>query len=213
MRDSPWRYKYNFIVNYRAIGFDYAGVLVSIQSRMQGISEIVDLPTDELRKVYFQNNALFNINEVPYHEFWRILLRKIGKEEKSDEVLRYVVSRETQTINNDMVALLDRLRSLKFKVGLLSNNSKGAAAKMRQEGFGEHVDVLMVSAEVGYQKPSPEIFRLFAEKLGVRTDELIFIDDSKQSLSLADEIGFHPILFTSYDNLVREFTSLGVLPY
>ncbi len=200
-------------MHYRAIGFDYGGVLVSLWPLMQDVSAILDVPVEELRKIFFENNTLINIDHVPYHEFWQIILRKLHKEKKSEEVAKYItaVLKQTSTIDQNMLALLDRLRSLQFKVGILSNNSREGAAKMREEGFEKRVDVCMISVEVGHQKPSPEIFQLFTQKLGVRADELIFIDDSKQSLLCAKEIGFYPILFTSYDNLVTELTSLGVL--
>ena len=82
---------------------------------------------------------------------------------------------------------------------------------MRADGLDKHFDVFIVSAEVGVMKPDPEIFNLFAERLGVTLPELVFIDDSKRSLSAAVECGFEPVLFESYEQLVQSLNKRGIL--
>ncbi len=75
----------------------------------------------------------------------------------------------------------------------------------------KHFDVFLVSAEIGYVKPSAEAFKMLAENLGIKLSELVFIDDTQNSLSLSGEIGFQPILFKNYDCLVNELILLGIL--
>jgi HAD superfamily hydrolase (TIGR01509 family) len=68
----------------------------------------------------------------------------------------------------------------------------------------------MISGDVGLMKPDPAIFKLFMDQLGVTPEEFVFIDDAKPSLSTAQECGFSPILFRSYEGLVGELEELGV---
>ena len=41
----------------------------------------------------------------------------------------------------------------------------------------ELFEVVVVSGEVGWDKPAPEIYTMTIEKLGVRPEEVLFIDD------------------------------------
>ena len=75
----------------------------------------------------------------------------------------------------------------------------------------KHFDTIIISAEVGMSKPDPQIFQLFAQQLGVETTELIFIDDSENSLISAKEVGYTPILYTGYEELEEQLQNLGII--
>ena len=63
------------------------------------------------------------------------------------------------------------------KTGILSNSGPGAREAERCWGFEEITDDIVYSHEVGLQKPDPRIFALAADRLGVRPDEIVFLDD------------------------------------
>lgn len=178
---------------------------------IDGIASALKLPVDRVRKVYFENNHLINIEGVSIENFAKILTEKLRVPEKFADLLKKFQAHTEPEIDPMMLDLVDKLRSLDYKVGLLSNNRKEAAVHMRAIGLDKHFDTLIVSAEVGMQKPSRQIFELFAKNLGVSPHELIFIDDSPQSLLPSKEIGFHPILFKDYDSLIENLKALGVL--
>lgn len=113
--------------------------------------------------------------------------------------------------NRPVLDLVDTLRNSGYKTGLLSNNTLEAAEMMRGEGINTHFDAFIVSAEVGMMKPDPSIYALLCQQLSVQPSELIFIDDSKKSLSTAEECGFTPVLFTDYESLVRDLKRLSAL--
>lgn len=114
-------------------------------------------------------------------------------------------------LNQNVLDLVDKLHNLGYRTGLLSNNSREKASMMRAEGLDSHFDVFHISAETGYVKPEPEAFSYLADELGVDLNELVFIDDSENSLSTAADCGYTPILFESYDQLARELTELGII--
>src|SRR5690606_36635700 len=116
-----------------------------------------------------------------------------------------------KSINQNVVDLIKQLRNEDYKTGLLSNNSKDGANKMRATGIDKYFDVFVVSAEAGMMKPDRKIFELFEKQLGVQLQELVFIDDANKSLSAARECGFTPILFESYEQLVGTLKKLEVL--
>ena len=63
------------------------------------------------------------------------------------------------------------------KTGIVSNSGPGAREAERCWGFEEITDDIVYSHEVGLRKPDPRIFVLAAERLGVRPDEIVFLDD------------------------------------
>ncbi len=101
--------------------------------------------------------------------------------------------------------LLQRLKS-KFKIAIISNNF-GAEQKSKIDvcGFGKYLDAVVTSAEVGFTKPSPEIFLLALDKLGCSADEAIMIGDSWESdIVGARNAGIRSIWFNRYGNKCPE---------
>lgn len=74
-----------------------------------------------------------------------------------------------------------------IRTGLLSN-SWGAQNYDRRR-FEELFDVLVVSGEEGIRKPSPEIYAIAAERMGMEPAELVFVDDLKGNLKPARALG------------------------
>ena len=60
-------------------------------------------------------------------------------------------------------------------------------------------------------KPDKRIFDIFCKKINIKNDELIFIDDSENSLKNANEVGYTPVLFKNVDDLKKKLKELGVL--
>lgn len=196
---------------YTAIGFDYGGVLNHSKSALPSISKILGVSEDKLRAIYYPLNTLANVDNMSYEDLWSKIATDLGQGEKAQEVVDAIHEAWDLSYNQDMLNLIDELRAKNFKVGLLSNNTRENGDRMREDGLEKYFDVFMISAEVGYQKPSHEIFNLFCEKLDIQPSELIFTDDSESSLRLSSEIGYHPILFKNYEGLRSELTHLGIL--
>jgi putative hydrolase of the HAD superfamily len=77
--------------------------------------------------------------------------------------------------------LLQQLRREgKYKIGLVSNFAHPDALKKTLERFdiAKYFDASIISGEVKWRKPSPEIFRKALQALNVKALETIFIGDS-----------------------------------
>jgi FMN phosphatase YigB (HAD superfamily) len=73
------------------------------------------------------------------------------------------------------------------------------------------VDVVIISAEIGYQKPHKEAFDILFGRLGLAPGQVIFVDDSAKSLEKASEIGYIPILFKDNEQLNDDLRKLGIV--
>ena len=205
-------------MRYKAVGFDYGGVIGGINSTGERFDEkvcnLLSISKETYDTTYYQLNHKINLGDIDSRaEFWKIFLEALGKSEKLDELL--VLENEStkyhQTIDLDMVDLIDKIHRLGYKTGLFSNTTLEGGNNMRKQGLDKHFDAFQISAEIKIMKPNPDGFKYFANQLGVELKELIFVDDAEKSLSTAKECGFTPILFTTKEKLIQQLCSLGIL--
>lgn len=77
----------------------------------------------------------------------------------------------------DTKAVLDALKG-KYKLAILSNGqSKSQHDKIDYCDMGEYFDEILVSGDVGVNKPRKEVFEIMADRLGVKPEECVFVGD------------------------------------
>lgn len=102
------------------------------------------------------------------------------------------------TLNVELTEYFRRLRP-EYRTGILSNSFAGARAKEQERyGFEDMADVIVYSHEAGILKPDPRIYHLTCERLGVRPEEAVFLDDTETAVDGARDIGMQAVL--SKDN-------------
>ncbi len=202
----------------KAIGFDYGGVIGGVGTTgvnfTKQICEILEVDDSTYKDVYFGMNYKINTGEIDnWHEFWKLFVDKLGKPDKYEAVvaLSDEADKHLQIVDQSMLTLVDTLRGKGYRTGLLSNTTADNGRKMRALGVDKHFDVFHISAETKLMKPSPNTFKHFAEALAVQPSELVFIDDAEKSLSTANDVGFVPVLFVSYDNVLEQLKEHKVL--
>lgn len=210
---------YNQNMNgFKAVGFDYGGVIGGYgfdgEKFAVEMSQAIGISVEEYKKRYYEINSLANTGEVNNTEdFWRLYLEKLGKLEKLSKVLEITRKSEKllENIDERLIKLVDKIRKKGYKTALLSNNSERNGGKMRHMGLDHHFDVFHISAETGFMKPQVEAFELLCRQLKISPEQLIFVDDSSMSLSSSTLLGFTPILYKGYDELVLDLINLGII--
>lgn len=199
-------------MTYKAIGFDWGGVLNGRPGKYfgMGLAELLDITEEQFKDAYFAHNKEFNQGLITLEELWIRVLADAGRTDRLEDTLRYVGNSSYDSPNEDVIALVDSLRSHGYKTALLSNNTVAKGEQLRTEGFDRHFDVFHISAETGIAKPEPQAFINLANDLEVEPSEMIFIDDTPKSLASSNEVGFTPVLFEDYEQLVAELQKLGV---
>lgn len=110
--------------------------------------------------------------------------------------------------NQELIDYAQKLRPA-HKLAVLSNCAAGVmdhffSPRERRQLFDEFI----VSAEVGVAKPQPEAFYLTCQRLGVKPDEAIFIDDIPGFCHVASEVGMHAIHYESNEQIRSEVEAL-----
>ncbi len=198
---------------FMAIGFDYGGVIQGHPKTLfrERLCTMLNVSPGEYKHAYYRHRHKINVGNISWAELWSAVLKDLGHSDRLDEVMALSHEVFGGPPSVQMLQLVDELKRLGYKVGLLSNNNLANAQAMRDNGTAAHFYVFQVSAETGFMKPDPQAYQLFADALGATMKELIFIDDSELSLSSAKDCGYTPILFSSYDNTVIQLIELGVL--
>jgi len=91
--------------------------------------------------------------------------------------------------------------------GLISN-SWGAGLSYDMSLLDELFEAIVISGDVGMHKPEPAIYMLGAEKLGLRPEECVFVDDLRENCQGAEEVGMTAILHRGADKTVPELERL-----
>jgi HAD superfamily hydrolase (TIGR01509 family) len=184
----------------KAIVFDCFGVLVKSGHNVlrQDFPELKDLVDD------MQAKSDFGI--LSRLEFNHTIARKTGLAPKEiDE--RYW---GTNKYNYEVIDFAYDLKtSGKFKVGLLSNISRD----WMDESFAifnekNLFDEVILSGDINVVKPNPLIFKMMAEKLGVKPYECIMIDDVADNINGARIAGMHGIVFFSAQQIKEDLSNI-----
>jgi putative hydrolase of the HAD superfamily len=75
----------------------------------------------------------------------------------------------------DGKAALIKLKQMGLKIGIVANQPKSSADRLKQDNLLEFIDFLGISAIVGIEKPDSAIFKLAIEKLLLPAEQIIHI--------------------------------------
>jgi len=77
---------------------------------------------------------------------------------------------------SNMKEILDDLNG--FRLGMITNGRQDVQfANIQALGLDRIMDAILISESEGVSKPDPEIFRRAAERLGVKTEECVYVGD------------------------------------
>lgn len=105
-----------------------------------------------------------------------------------------------------MLDAVRRAREARIHTGLVSNS--WGTRRYPRELLAELFDGVVISGEVGIRKPSPEIYRLGAERIGLEPAACVFVDDLPFNLSPAAELGMATVHHRSAEQTIDELERL-----
>jgi glucose-1-phosphatase len=97
------------------------------------------------------------------------------------------------------------------RLALLSNTDPIHVAHMEATfPFVRHFPVRVYSCRVGASKPAPLIYHHALREVDALPEEAMFIDDMRENAVAAATLGINAFHFTSADELLAEFSRLGL---
>lgn len=134
-----------------------------------------------------------------YWEWWYgELLRLVGVKQNIEEYalgmfVEYIFD-SGFTLDPEAPILLESLRPY-FTLGIISNAPVRLWEILNREGLSSPLDVVVISSEVGAEKPDREIFEIALKRVGLVASKAIYVGDSLVADILsAEKAGLVPIL-------------------
>ncbi len=153
----------------------------------------------ELARTHFELVMDFDRGEMTSRQFYEEVIHRF----KAKIAFRtfYDIYNDVFSLNQPVLETLKGLRS-KYRLVLLSNTDVMRFSFVRQN-FPEIFlfDAYVLSYEVGYMKPHPQIYRAALEQAEAKPQECIFIDDREENIEGAQRLEINTILFTPQTNL------------
>jgi len=95
----------------------------------------------------------------------------------------------------DTIDILSFLKMMGLRTALVSNFDSRVYEVCEVHGILGYFDVYIISSEVGFAKPSPEIFKITLDRLGVKPEDCLHVGDSHSTDVLgAISVGIEPVL-------------------
>jgi epoxide hydrolase-like predicted phosphatase len=195
---------------YAAVLFDFGGVLTtSVWDSFAAFCRSEGLDDDAVKNLFRTDpEAMQELREletgaITEQEFERRFGLRLGLEDP-DHLIDSMFS--GMRPDPQMVAAVKELRAAGVLTGLLSNS--WSTAHYDRQLLEELFDAAVISAEVGMHKPQPEIYRLAAERLGVKPEECIFVDDLRENCEGAEAVGMTVVRHRDAPETIARLTEL-----
>lgn len=106
--------------------------------------------------------------------------------------------------------LIKEVQAKEVATAILSNEQADGqdADKIREWEFRGDVNAVVLSGEVGHEKPEREAFQAAADAIDVPLNECVMIDDDIMNVRAAVEYGMIGILHTAFERTAVEIQSL-----
>jgi putative hydrolase of the HAD superfamily len=181
----------------RALSVDLWGTLIEdepgpletyTQMRLQALwsvlSKYISVDYDAVVEVYKRVSKYKGFT--PPRDFAKIITLAFGVTsesilEEAGEAYEQSTYTYTPRVIPGARELLEYAKSIGLRVVVATNTSfsaTGVLKMLRNAGLGDYVDYVASSADLGVEKPNPEIFRAALRAVGVKPSEAIHIGDS-----------------------------------
>lgn len=197
----------------QAVVFDVGGVLVRTEDPLprQHLERRLGLSAGEAEYLVFNGEMgrAAQMGEITTEALWQWLQAHLNLD---DEGLRQF---QADFFGGDRLdhAMMQYIRQLRphYHTAIISNYKDDLHHFLQEEhAIADAFDLIVGSAYEKIMKPDARIFQRTLERLGVSSEESVFIDDFPHNVAGARAVGMHAIHFTPQINLWAELEKLGV---
>ena len=196
----------------KAVIFDYGGDLKTAHRLSDDIPTIFNVSQEEVKNQQENAAPLFSLLQrslIEEDEFWKRYSELIKKSvPKNCGELARKLYEKSLVFYPETTGFVKKLRKAKIKAAVLSNIIELQADIIRKNSGYEGFDVVVLSCEEKLEKPKPEIYLLASKRLGVKSEECIFIDDKKENISTAESLGMRTVAADSPGQVIKDVSNI-----
>jgi putative hydrolase of the HAD superfamily len=182
----------------RAVIYDFGEVLsyAPPPDTLAAIAELLQVTVAKFREYYYAERQDYDRGVLTGEQYWQAVARDAGTQLTQEQIewLRRTDVAMWSNVNPQMLAWAAQLRDEGMQTAVLSNMHEDMAKSVRTEfAWIRDFPCFVLSAEVGFAKPDPEIFQHCLECLKLKPSEALFIDDKPRNARAAEELGIAAI--------------------
>jgi putative hydrolase of the HAD superfamily len=199
----------------RAVIFDYGMVLSGPPEpgARARLLEISGLSPEVFDEHYWRYRLDYDRGTLTGHTYWRTIARDTGVSFSPEEI-EALIEQDVllwATVDPIMLDWVVRIRDSGMKIAILSNMGEDLLAYMRENfGWLDRFHHLTWSCELNLIKPMAGIYEHTLEKLGMRADAALFIDDRLENVEGARAVGIRSLLFRDARHLEEDLQREGL---
>ena len=199
-----------------AVIFDMDGVLIDSEPIHVGIEKLLfnKLGIDVSETVH--RSYMGASNEFMYSDLRSRfnLSESVTELIESDELFRsdYFHRLDTIPANDGLISLLSQIKTAGLKLAVATSSSPEIADLLLNKcGIASFFDAIVTTSEAGKSKPSPDVYLLAAQKIGVSPEDCIVFEDSPNGLLAAKSAGIFCVVIQSDSELIQKLSKADYL--
>jgi putative hydrolase of the HAD superfamily len=198
----------------RAVVFDYGKVLSGPANPVahQHLLELTRLPHAVFEEHYWSHRLEYDHGTLYGQTFWLEFARNASITLDQPTIDRLIAQDILlwADLNPGMLRWAAQVRAAGFRTGILSNMGEELLAHIKKNfPWIYNFDHCTWSCELGLVKPDAAIYQYTLERLGVRAEESLFLDDKSINVEGARRVGMHAILYRDMATLQDELARSG----
>ncbi|MGC8975011.1 MAG: HAD family hydrolase [Thermoprotei archaeon] len=159
--------------------------LMRVRALYEGLSRFKELSLEDVARVY---ESLKFAREYLSAESLASMIAlalgiKLSYRKLKELTASYVRSTRNfvPKVNKEVYDVIPEMKKLGLKIAVVSNTSfpeEAVIAMLENLRLAHYFDVIVSSSSLGYNKPSPKIYKYLVRKLGLRPQEVLHVGDS-----------------------------------
>ncbi len=198
--------------NFKLLLFDLGKVILPFDIRLatRAFEKASPLSSEEIVRAVMGTplDWDFEKGKLSAEAFYEEVKRRISLRMPYDP---FVTSWNSIFSENRKVSELVRNLKKRYRIAIISNtNILHFEYTHRTFPIVREIGEFILSYQVGFRKPEPEIFEIALKRYNTTPPETLYIDDRKDFIEEAEGLGFKGLHFTGEEQLKADLTALGL---
>lgn len=191
--------------------FDNNGVLTTsdCERTHQIVARYLKISQEKVRDLFGPDIAALDTGQITQQEFYRRVLFRGNFTNRLEDFEKLHLNAYIAKPENQKLALMLRKR---YSIALLTNFGDAFWKMYPVWGLNKvfKKKEVFLSADLGLAKPNPVYFTTVLERLKIKPQQAVFIDDNSDNIASALKLGINSVLYTSHQQLLHYLESLNV---
>lgn len=159
--------------------------LMRVRALYEGLSRFKELSLEDVARVY--ESLKFAREYLGAESLVNMIALALGIKLSRGKLKELTASYVRSTrdfvpkVNKEVYGLIPKIKELGLKTAVVSNTSftgEAVMAMLENLRLAHYFDLIVSSSSLGYNKPSPKIYKYLVRKLGLRPREVLHVGDS-----------------------------------